>query len=274
MEGQDLGEIGLDPEVTSIDGSEGQETDAGVDDVGAEGGGDVTSAQGAQTFYDASKVPSELQPTFREMQKAFTQKTQGVADLRRQAALHTQKSVVFDQIMADPRVRSFLTQLDQASDTGSEDLSDVDPVMSQAIERATAPLTQRLSQLQGQLNQQTAFAGFQRSHPDWEQHAGAMQEAWEQDRLAGRPQRSFEDAYNWAYVNQARVGQAAPTSRKAQPRKAVESGGIAKAATPSAPDLKGDRRTAYRNAVDWALAQHGIDRKALSSLRSSRLSTQ
>jgi hypothetical protein len=44
--------------------------------------------------------------------------------------------------------------------------------------------------------------------------------------------------------------------------------------TPSAPDLKGDRRTAYRNAVDWALAQHGIDRKALSSLRSSRLSTQ
>jgi len=258
----DLGDLGLDPESGE---------DPSQEDPGQAG----DQPEGGESFYDPSKVPEELQPTFRDMKKAFTQKTQALAEVRRKAeealrtsSLHQQKAVAFDQLLQDTRVRDFLQRLDNP-DSGSEDPTESDPVMMQAIERATAPLRQRLEQMQGQLGQRDAFAEFQQSHPDWNKYKGDMQKAWEQDRLAGRGFRSYEDAYNWAVVQKVKAVRAQRQTQ--QPQAGVESRGVGRPVIPAGPDLKGSSSEAFKSSLAWALDQLGIDKKAFNSAKANQL---
>ena len=48
-----------------------------------------------ETFYEEGKVPDALKPSFKEMQKAFTQKTQEIANSKKRAE-------AFDTLMKDP----------------------------------------------------------------------------------------------------------------------------------------------------------------------------
>lgn len=53
-----------------------------------------------ETFYEEGKVPDGLKPSFREMQKAFTQKTQGIADVKKQAE-------AFQMLMDNPNFQTW-----------------------------------------------------------------------------------------------------------------------------------------------------------------------
>lgn len=66
---------------------------------------DVEAAKAAEevkveTFYDAEKVPEGLKASFKEMQKAYTQKTQGIANVRKQAE-------AFQQLAENPNFQTW-----------------------------------------------------------------------------------------------------------------------------------------------------------------------
>lgn len=63
------------------DGADSQSSESQVEPSGDET--QSTEASDYESFYDASKVPAELQPTFKELQAAFTKKTQEVAPWRK-----------------------------------------------------------------------------------------------------------------------------------------------------------------------------------------------
>lgn len=66
---------------------------------------DVETAKAAEevkveTFYDVEKVPESLKASFKEMQKAYTQKTQGIANVRKQAE-------AFQQLAGNPNFQTW-----------------------------------------------------------------------------------------------------------------------------------------------------------------------
>ena len=65
-----------------------------------------------QAFYNLNDIPEGqrklLGPTFREMQKAFTQKTQSVAERSRELSRLEYQANLLQELVADPAVAEFL----------------------------------------------------------------------------------------------------------------------------------------------------------------------
>lgn len=104
-----------DPLAPSGTPESGQET-ATAEDTSADVGTTVTESapeagqatapaaeSAADSFFDSSTLAPELQPAYKQMQAAFTKKTQGIADGRK-------KIEEYDRFMSDPAYRQALIQ--------------------------------------------------------------------------------------------------------------------------------------------------------------------
>ena len=84
---------GTPEETTQVDGldaADGQSEDQ-VDERTTDAG----PSTDAEAFFDPSDLPDELRPAYKNMQKAFTKKMQGIKD-------HRQKIEAYDAFMTDP----------------------------------------------------------------------------------------------------------------------------------------------------------------------------
>lgn len=256
---QALSEVGMD-EVIRVS-TEGGDPEGGTKGTGpsGEGGGaeEFASEFKGETFYDPNVVPIELRPTFREMQKANTQKNQAMAAKVKEAEEHVHRAGLFDNLVADERVVGFLKQLD-AADRGegptpggvdSED-PDLDPAVQAAIAKAIKPVQEQLLQTRQKLQVSDEKTTFIAAHPDYETYMDGMQEAWKQN-----PARSMEDAYNWAF-RQSYLGKVESLEKKRAASKAsVETGGS------SVPTVRTAKINNFKDAVRAALEEHGMRRQ-------------
>lgn len=137
-----------------------------------------------EVFFDPKAIPPELMPAYKQMQKAFTQKTQTIAQAR-------QKIEAYDQFMRDPRTnllnmaRQYGIQIDQPP-SQPQSLEDWQPkTWQEVIERskqiAKEELMQELApQLQPVYHE---LSNLKRTHteklldenvPDWRQYEDQM----------------------------------------------------------------------------------------------------
>jgi hypothetical protein len=232
-----------------------------------EGGG---SKEAEEAFYDASRVRPELRPSFVEMQKAYTQKTQALAEVRK--GLEAQKgqledaqrqAAILQGLLSDNRVRTFLNRLraqeqglpsgeGTLTEEGTEDDSQVDPVVHQAVEKRIAPLRDELTQLRARLEVSQERESFVRAHPDYGKYKELMAEAIRED-----PRRSLWDAYNWAYRKRTESALADARKRLTARRQSPEGAGTA------AEVRKVSRVTNFKEAVDGALDELELSRDDL-----------
>ncbi len=179
--------------------------DSFISGEGETGQGQPTPEQASEeTFYDASKVPPELQATFREMQGAQTQKSQQTAQLRKQyeAGLSQfegaqKKAQVMDQLLQDPRFQDFINTVDQPQQgTGYQEDALVDPSVQAHLDSAVAPLQRRVDDLDRRYAAGQELAQLAVKRPDYAKYEGEMLAALKQN-----PSRTLEDAYNAAVIN-------------------------------------------------------------------------
>lgn len=235
-----------------------------ADASGAEGT-PAAEGSGEQVFYEPSGVPEGLKASWGEMQKAFTQKTQEVAALRKkletdisqksqesQAARY--KAEVLDQMLRDPEIYAFL-QRKAGTTPASPEESDLDPTVANVVTQHLAPVRQELLQLRAQMVDRQEAEDFAREHPDWKDHWDLMQDAWRQDRERNRPLRSREAAYDFAFrVKQMERIERAKQAR-AQQKVSVEGPGKQGPSPETLPSPK-----SVQEAAELALRLHpGFD---------------
>lgn len=160
---------------------------------GASGG--ESAAPGA--FYDASKVPPELQPTFREMQGAMTKKAQQLAEIKKQAEAtvrgRSDKEAMLDQIMAEPRFVAYLRSLAEGRDPLADTAGGVEgtsPDLEDAVARAVEPHKAEIQRMQVRMALERERDSFVQAYPDWSEWKGAMDAEWNRNRNL-----TFEEAY-------------------------------------------------------------------------------
>ena len=216
--------------------------------------GEVGESAEEQTFYNPADVPTELRPTFLELKKAYTQKTQGLAARQKELSEAEYKSGLFDDLMRNPQVVSYLRQLRDGEVSeegeGSEDL-DVDPGVTQAVTRAIDPLRKELVQLQRDTAIDRERSQFTKSHPNWEQYWDSMKKAWKEDQ-----NRSMVDAFNWAREEE----RSASEKREKQQQKVVQAG-VERPGTSAAATKKMPEKPSWDEAVNAAFEEHNLDRR-------------
>jgi hypothetical protein len=216
----------------------------------------ATQTSEAPAFYDASKVPPELQPTFREMQKGLTQKFQEVATERKSLAEVARDADNWKRLVADPRfqdwARSQQAGTSNAEGENSEEIPG-DPETIQTIRKFVDPVRTELRQLR----EQTALARereqFVKDHPDWEAHKEAMAEAIRQV-----PTRTLEDAFNWAYRQSTEKRLAEIRSNRAASRAGTET-----KSTPGTLKTAPGKIDSFDDALEYALKEQGMTRRDL-----------
>ncbi len=72
-----------------------ESTGQGQSEVQAEGSQPAEGKQGEETFYDPSQLPEELKPAYKQMQAAFTKKTQSIAEERKNAEINKAKAEAY-----------------------------------------------------------------------------------------------------------------------------------------------------------------------------------
>jgi hypothetical protein len=83
---QPTAEVDKQPEVVES-GAEGHESTA-IEPTSTE----ESTDDGSESFFDPNQVPEELKPAYKQMQAAFTKKTQEIANQRREAEEYRQKA--------------------------------------------------------------------------------------------------------------------------------------------------------------------------------------
>lgn len=209
---------------------------------------------GEQTFYDPADVPTELRPTFLELKKAYTQKTQGLAARQKELSEAEYKSGLFDDLMRNPQVVGYLRQLRNGEVSeegeGSEDL-DMDPGVAQAVTRAIDPLRKELSQLQRQTAVDRERSQFTKAHPNWEQYWDGMQKAWREDQ-----NRSMVDAFNWAREEERSV-----SAKREKQQQKVAQAGVERPGTSAVVTKKIPEKPSWGEAVNAAFEELQLDRR-------------
>ena len=72
------------------------------------------------TFFDPKGLSEELQPAYKQMQAAFTKKTQGIADVRK-------KSEAFDNLLKDEKFRNWAREQSNTEQSGEDENSELSP---------------------------------------------------------------------------------------------------------------------------------------------------
>jgi len=231
-----------------------------------------TSAD-ALTFYDASKVPTELQATFREMKTAFTKKTQSLSqdrkaleDRERRLSNDQNQAEIFRDLMGNAPVREYIMKLAKGESStsegeGSGDLG-IDPELHTIIQKEIKPFKDQILQLQGQLSSQRTLAEFERAHPDWEQYREGMETVLKRDledvnRGVRDRMRSPEDAYNAAFAMAAKERIEAHRKTKERERAAAEKPGAAPRTVKKSSGLVSSIREAAKKAADEMGIEYG-----------------
>lgn len=238
------------------DGSQGGEQSGAEAEVPPVPGSDQ-----AATFYDATKVPPELKPTFQEMQASLTRKYQELANQRRSLEPVQQKAQLFDALMADPEVVDVLNTLrtqrgsggrgsdngDEGTDAGSGD----DP----RVRNLENQFQQMQRQMEQQLIQSSVFSEREeltKCYPDWPKYRDWMGVAIQEN-----PNRDLEAAY---LVARARVEEHRRQTQGAKKPPLVEApSSAASRGRPShskTPD-------SWEDAVRMTLDERGLDRRDL-----------
>lgn len=275
-EGQDLGEVGMDEviqsgtEVLSSDASaEGAESGEASADTGT---GGTSSVDAEVTFYNVNDVPEDLRPTFKEMQGAFTKKTQALSAKLKEAEVYKTHAGLFREVMGDDRVVQYLEHLDAGGDpenfryvpsgvaggqrfgggsaggNGSED-SETDPVVAD-LRRQVQKLQADVSRTRQKQQFGDEKARFVAAHPDWEKYKDGMQKAFEQN-----PNRSFDDAYNWAFRQSYLAKVHALRQQKKRAGASVEGPGV-----PGEPSQEYNKVGTFREALAASVDQLGLNR--------------
>lgn len=275
-ESQELGEVGMDEVIQSdseVVSAPAEETDSGAESASVDVSGSTADTapvdqkmtasvdQEVTTFYNATDVPEELRPTFKEMQKAFTQKTQKLASEVKQAESAQYHAKLFRELMGDQRVVAYLEELENTGGgvgTQAEGLpvrgyssedSEVDPHV--------AELRRTVQKLQGEVNRtrqrqdiNAEKAAFVTAHPDWKKFEGGMDEAWKRV-----PQRSYEDAYNWAFRQSYLTKKGQLERQRSRAQAGVERPG------PVADTKKTHKVDSFQDAVRASLDELGMSRE-------------
>ena len=144
-----------------------------------------------ETFFDSTELPDELQPAYKNMQRQFTKKMQGIAKGK-------QKIDAYDAFMADPvkELQRMAGQLGYTlSRAGAEQVlqqqtgqtqqgttwepQSWDEVLEKAEERAYARLQQETGPLKTEvtsLRKENLETFLDTNAPDWREHEDAMME--------------------------------------------------------------------------------------------------
>lgn len=278
--GQEADQSALgDPDSTDSVLGEGEGEEAQTDDSPAP---EEESAQGEQEFFNLEDIPQEqrklLGPTFRAMQKAFTQKTQSVAERSRELSRLEYQAGLLQELITDPAVAEFLrnragqtagtassTRQAEGTEEDAAETSELDPVAVKFIRREVArhlqgavePLRSKLGSLEEQRTLDRERSSFVAAHPDWEDYGDGMQEAFREAQRQGSD-LTMEAAFRWAYFERAQARGAAQQRKAAAGKGGVEKGGTNR---PSSPTRKPAR--SFNDAVEQALADLEMDPKSV-----------
>jgi hypothetical protein len=197
---------------TPAEGPGSEETAGGEEGGGEqrEGADDSLDAVGdvEDIFYDISQVPEEdrtrMTPVYKAMQKAYTQKTQKLSELRKTLEQGIADTEIMRNMMTAPEFERFL-QLKEAGrlsgapvaevlpDGGAEETVEYDdPRVGSALKTLETGVNERIEQLE---NLQATLEAkiFAGTHPDWKQYGKQIKLL-----LRSQPGISMEDAYEMA----------------------------------------------------------------------------
>lgn len=248
--GPEIDPIGSEPNTEGLPGTEGE-------------------SQQEQAFYAASDVPEALRPTFREMQAALTRKTQEVSEQKKvlardreqlQATAH--RAQLFDTVMADPRVRTFLQSLQDSETEGDPETSmdgvSSEPDVQRFVKQAISPLQQKLTQLERQAALTAEREAFLRNHPDFDQegYRDELERIWTRN-----PSISMEDAYAIASHSKAQRARAVDVKKTQAAKATVEKPGTSLPASSAEGPVK-----SFSDAVNKSLRELGFTQQQLRGL--------
>ena len=221
-----------------------------------------TPATDEPTFFDASNLPPELMATYKQMQGAFTTKTQQIARER-------QKIEAYDAFMRDPvgqiqaLARQYglnLTRADAAQVAQNQQQDQEwqpnswDEVTSRIKDAARQEIMQELAPMLGQVQQMRAASVEQQLatiDPNWKEYEGNMR-----DLLNRHPSlvNDVSGLYRLAVPPEILEGRAIQQALKKYEEKAqhqkVASGGPAPKSSPATPEIK-----SFDDAVNAARQQ-------------------
>lgn len=246
----ELGELGINqpqPEQASPtpQQEQGESPDSGedayLDSFLEEGGDQGQSPPGSKqetysedSFYDASQVPPELQGSFKEMQGAFTKKTQQLAELRKQyegelqgLGSVRQKAQVMDQLLRDQRFVDFLNTVDQQGGDEYQGDTSEDPSVRMYLEQALTPYQRRVESLERRIAAGQELAQLAAKRPDYRRYQNEIAEA-----LQENPNRTLEDAYNAAVIRQLDSRRESLSRKKAAQKASVEGAAPSRSTAP------------------------------------------
>ena len=264
-EAQPLGEVGMEEiiqaETEVVGAASAEKTASGEGSADEEDKGGTAPVDQEVTFYNVDDVPEELRPTFKEMKKAFTQKTQKLAADVKQAESSQYHAKLFRELMGDQRVVTFLEGLEttggggvgpqregQASRGYSSEDSEVDPQVAE-LRRQVQQLQASMNQTQQKMQLSDDTSAFVASHPDWKKLQDGMEKAWDEDK-----RRSHTDAYNWAFRQSYLAKKAALERQRSRAQAGVERPGS------TAETTKMHKIGSFNDAARAALDELGISR--------------
>lgn len=203
-QGQEF-ERGLDPDLENEGSVASEGTPEG--DSGDEGSGEGTRVGSEERgeFFSLEDIPEEhremLRPSWRAMQRAWTQKHQALADRSREMNRVEYQAGLLQELLQNPRVAKFLREeaaRERQGDASGEPLpssdgheagsdeADFDPSVQRMIQREVerhlrrhvAPVQEQLSNLEGRMTVSQEREAFVRRHPDYEDYLDDMEDVF------------------------------------------------------------------------------------------------
>lgn len=219
-----------------LDGATGdglqEATNTGLGSTGEQSVANQATGNGPEelTFFDPASIQGkpELETAYKQMQRAFVEKTQSIAGERR-------KVEAYNAFEADPigtikaLAQQYGVQLQaQPQQQTPQEFGSWDDVMAEATNRAKTEIMKDLSPLLGKvqsLQQQNIESYLDNHHPDWRTYEDSMMELIQKHpTLAKDPSMVYEMALP-PQVRQARATQAALAKINAGSGAAQVSGG-------------------------------------------------
>lgn len=224
-----------------------------------------TTTQGSEelTFFDPESIRGkpELESAYKQMQRAFTQKTQGLAE-------HRKKIEAYEAFESDPlgTMRALaqqygyqLLQGQQPQQQSNQEFQTWDDVLEAAEKRAEQRILQKIAPVLGKvekLQQQNIETFLDTNHPDWRTYESEMTDLVKKHpTLAKDPDMLYEMALPPS-VRNARATKAALAKIQAGSGASQISGGSS--TTKQVSDLPKKGLT-FQEAVEYAKRklQHG-----------------
>lgn len=228
----------------------------------SEGQAPTATDSSEESFFDPKAVPDELLPAYKQMQRAFTQKTQEIAQ-------HRNKVKAYDDFMRDPRTsvanmaRQLGITMEQAQDV-KESLKDWQPqtwqeVIDKAKQDAKAELMNELApQLQpiyrelSEVKRSSTEKLLDENVPDWRQYEDRMSELLDKHPSLADDPVILANLAIPQDVRESRAMQAAlkKLQSKAAASEVSQGSGIKASSQPAVPG-----RPTFAQAIDLARAR-------------------